>query len=282
MRKILRDLKWINPESENPNDISFTLSPTHDYTIERTDTGVDVRTYNRITGRSGRVPDFDTCEDVQAWVENIHAEEKIQEWCNPPEITATAKCCQWFEVANPEPVLENVVVQTGVHCEEVAEMFDALGEDNAAKVVREVAARYKDSDPQAVETMADILLNMARLDAFTDSMLDQVVTSNGSMSNMGIGPEKLLKRVNASNFSKFVDGKAVRLTPNGKIQKGPDAFKPELFKYLEITGDKLLESLKPYDSQKVGFEHDGMIYHTTTPPVAIDAPVSVSIVDDEL
>lgn len=244
--KLLKPLKWTNPNNGNENDMSFTPSPTHDYTIEAVGERFDVRYHNRFTEVSDRTPDFDTLEAAQIWVGDTHAEEKILEWCVPYPQSTLARCSEWFMVANPNPVLENVVVQLGVHCEEVAEMFDVMGEKDAAAAVRAVAKKYKASAPEAMQEMADILLDEARTDGFTDAIIDQAVTGNGTLTNMGVDIEILLTRVNESNFSKFVEGKAVRETPNGKIQKGPDYFEPNLCDYIELSGEALLESLEPY------------------------------------
>lgn len=244
--QLLKQLNWANPNNGNDNDVLGAPSPTHDYIIEAVDERFDVRYHNRFTEESGRTPDFETLETAQIWVQVKHAEEKILEWCVPYHKGPLARCSEWFIVANPEPVLENVVVQVGVHCEEVAEMFDAMKESDAAAAVRAVAKRYKASNPAAMQEMADILLDDARLDEFADAIVDQAVTGNGTLTNMGVNIYKLLVRVNESNFSKFVDGKAVRETPNGKIQKGPDYFPPNLTEYIELSGDALLASLEPY------------------------------------
>lgn len=252
MQQLLKPLKWNKPENDNENDILGAPSPTHDYIVEVVNDRFDVRYHNRFTGESDRNPDFKTLEEAQIWVQDKHAEEKVREWCLPYVKGPLERCVEWFTTANPEPVLENVVVQQGVHCEEVAEMFDSMGENKLAADVRKVAARYKSADSEAMVEMAHILNNEVRLDEYVDSLIDQLVTLAGDLSNMGVDGSALLARVNASNFSKFVDGKPVRLTPNGKIQKGPDYFKPDLSNYIELSGDKLLEELKDYNDEYIG------------------------------
>lgn len=250
--KLLKPLNWTKPNNDNDNDILGAPSPTHDYIVEAVGNRFDVRYHNRFTTESDRNPDFKTLEAAQSWVQDKHAEEKIREWCLPFVPGPLERCAEWFTTANPEPVLENVVVQQGVHCEEVAEMFDSMGENKLAAEVRKVAKRYKAADSEAMVEMAHILNTEVRLDEYVDSLIDQIVTLTGDLSNMGVDGPALLARVNASNFSKFVEGKPVRLTPNGKIQKGPDYFKPELSKHIKLSGDKLLEELSEYNDEYLG------------------------------
>ena len=62
---------------------------------------------------------------------------------------------------------------------------------------------------------------------FLDSLADQVVTSVGVAHCAGMNMTEACKRVNASNWSKFVDGQPV-FNEAGKIAKGPDYRKPNL------------------------------------------------------
>lgn len=60
-----------------------------------------------------------------------------------------------------------------------------------------------------------------------DSLCDQIVTAIGVAHMMGFDIESALNEVNRSNWSKFIDGKAV-FDENGKIAK-PDTYsKPDL------------------------------------------------------
>ena len=244
-QNILLPLAWAPNKNKNPNDLEDCKSPIHDYILEADDDRFIVRYHNRITGESDNNPDFKTIQEAKKWVQNTHAERKIGEWVRPIQ-SSIERCAEWFQVANPKPVLTNVVVQNGVHLEEMAEMLEALNEPEAAALVHKIAARYKAASADAMETMAEILNDEELTDKWADSMVDQIVTATGTLTNATINAETLLVRVNESNFSKFVDGKPVRVTENGKIMKGPHYFEPELSDYIEITGEELLKELATY------------------------------------
>lgn len=247
MKKVLLPLKWKNVENDNENDLVETKSPIHDYIVVADEDTFNVRYFNRITGESGNCPDFATIQDAQVWVQDTHAEEKIQAWLLKEPLTALSHCAMWFIIAYPAPVLENVVVQHGVHLEEISEMFQEFeGGDALVKQLKELGNEFKASKPEHMEAMARLLQDEDGVDRYVDSLVDQIVTATGVLTHMGVSAERVLSRVNASNFSKFVDNQAVRDTPNGKIQKGPGYFEPNLKRYFTVCGESLLESLKPY------------------------------------
>ena len=64
-----------------------------------------------------------------------------------------------------------------------------------------------------------------------DSLADQIVTAVGVARMFELDIVGALKEVNASNYSKFVDGKPL-FDENGKIKKGPNYFKPDLSKFV--------------------------------------------------
>lgn len=66
---------------------------------------------------------------------------------------------------------------------------------------------------------------------FLDSLCDQVVTASGVGQHCGFPVVEALAEVNDSNWSKFVDGKAI-VDANGKIMKGPDYFKANLEQFV--------------------------------------------------
>ncbi|MFP3556394.1 hypothetical protein [Paraburkholderia sp. SIMBA_054] len=66
---------------------------------------------------------------------------------------------------------------------------------------------------------------------FLDAICDQIVTGTGVAQHLGFPLVEAMDEVNASNFSKFVDGKAV-VDANGKIMKGPDFYKPDLSQFV--------------------------------------------------
>lgn len=128
----------------------------------------------------------------------------------------------WFETAVPEPTDKNRAVQIGCHYEEVIEMADALGDGEFEIDIGPLARTYKEfcSVPVGSVDKTELL----------DALCDQIVTAVGVAHMFGMDIETALAEVNASNWSKFVDGKPV-FNEHGKIAKGPNYFKPQIEKF---------------------------------------------------
>lgn len=137
----------------------------------------------------------------------------------------------WFKKAVPEPNNKNIHTQLGVHFEEVAEMLLALsGDDDQTEVLLHNAYL-------ANHLLAEHLKNNVgalNLDMTTeskvellDALCDQIVTATGVGYMLGMNLSMALEEVNASNYSKFVNGEPI-FNENKKIMKGPNYFKPSL------------------------------------------------------
>ena len=137
----------------------------------------------------------------------------------------------WFKKAVPEPNSKNIHTQLGVHFEEVAEMLLALsGNDDQTEVLLHNAYL-------ANHLLAEHLKNNVgalNLDMTTeskvellDALCDQIVTATGVGYMLGMNLPMALEEVNASNYSKFVNGEPI-FNENKKIMKGPNYFKPSL------------------------------------------------------
>jgi predicted HAD superfamily Cof-like phosphohydrolase len=120
-------------------------------------------------------------------------------------------------------------VQAGVHFEEVGEMLDALSPidpqtsylvDEANKAIKALASHLKTTTPMHQ-------LNRANDVDMIDSLCDQIVTAIGVAHSFDYNIAGALWEVDASNWSKFVDGRPL-FDSNGKIAKGPDYFKANL------------------------------------------------------
>lgn len=132
----------------------------------------------------------------------------------------------WFDAAVPEPTDKNRAVQIGCHFEEVGEMCDTIYETPVNPVstsVKNIAQFFKVECPG----VAKHEVNRTEL---LDALCDQVVTAVGVAHMFGMDIETALAEVNASNWSKFVDGKPV-FNEHGKIAKGPNYFKPQIEKF---------------------------------------------------
>lgn len=137
----------------------------------------------------------------------------------------------WFKKAVPEPNNKNIHTQLGVHFEEVAEMLLALsGDDDQTEVLLHNAylanyllANHLKNSVGALNLDMTIESKVELLDA----LCDQIVTATGVGYMLGMNLPMALEEVNASNYSKFVNGEPI-FNENKKIMKGPSYFKPSL------------------------------------------------------
>lgn len=136
----------------------------------------------------------------------------------------------WHERARPNPTDKDFNVQLGCHFEEIAEMLSVISPSDEQG--------YRDQaviDAEEAVTILAGLLKSGQLDvsflldrkAFLDSIADQVVTAVGVGHCARMKTAEAIDRVNASNWSKFVDGQPV-FNEQGKIAKGPDYAPPNL------------------------------------------------------
>jgi len=133
----------------------------------------------------------------------------------------------WFEVAIPEPTIEQACVQIGCHYEEVIEMMSATDDLS----ITLASKRYKQQNSFYVDNIGFISESQSKKVELLDSLCDQIVTAIGVAHMLGMDIEGALKEVNRSNHSKFVDGKAV-FNDQGKISKGKHYRAPELDKFI--------------------------------------------------
>lgn len=135
----------------------------------------------------------------------------------------------WFEIAIPEPTIEQACIQIGCHYEEVAEMAESMGDDDVQHSLEVVSDDYKAVMDWCHASASDYR-ESTRIDLL-DSLCDQIVTAIGVAHMLGMDIEGALEEVNRSNHSKFVDGKAV-FNEQGKIDKGEFYSRPELDKFI--------------------------------------------------
>lgn len=141
---------------------------------------------------------------------------------------------EWFQKALPHQTCKNAQVQMGVHFEEVKEMLDCItaGDGTSAALLRDAkeALHALAEDMKQNQNLVYTLLPHDRLNMI-DAIADQLVTAVGSAHTFDMDPVGALDEVNASNYSKFVDGQAI-FNKNGKIAKGPDYYRPDLRPYI--------------------------------------------------
>ena len=132
----------------------------------------------------------------------------------------------WHEKARPVPSPFDMNVQTGCHFEEVMEMVAVMSGND----------EYSDMLIDRLHTALTVValgLKQGTLKfhikpenraEFLDSLCDQIVTSVGVGHCAGMNMSEAVRRVNASNWSKFKNGKP-EFDKNGKIMK-PDTYTP--------------------------------------------------------
>ena len=136
---------------------------------------------------------------------------------------------EWFKAAKPEPTVKDAWVQIGCHYEEVAEMADALWDEEVLESAENTANNYKDTEDCFIYFLED--LSESQRIQLLDAICDQIVTAVGVAYMMGMDIEGALVEVNRSNWSKF-DGGVPVFNEQGKIAKGVQYTPPELSDYI--------------------------------------------------
>lgn len=130
----------------------------------------------------------------------------------------------WHKRARPTVTDRDFQVQLGCHFEEVVEMLESLSG------VGESADALVNTGVNVLTLLANNLKNgqiKVRINSrrgFLDSVADQVVTGVGVAHCAEMNGSEAIKRIDSSNWSKFVDGHPVFDT-NGKIAK-PTTYQP--------------------------------------------------------
>ena len=137
---------------------------------------------------------------------------------------------EWFKAAKPEPTVKDAWVQIGCHYEEVAEMADALWDEEVLESAENAADNYKDYTEDCFIHFLEDLSESQRI-KLLDAICDQIVTAVGVAYMMGMDIEGALAEVNRSNWSKFEGGVPV-FNEQGKIAKGAEYTPPELSDYI--------------------------------------------------
>lgn len=228
IENLLKPIKWFDFDDIHGNKTSTTATIICEYDVEASESGYEVNYYNRQTeAPSKTATGFKTVEEAKQWAWE-HYIEKMTPYLNADPLTETVN---WFKEAKPEPTIEDECVQQGVMFEEVYELLDALGlsESDAGRGLKHLAYLFKTKQPYAIKLLAN-LTNEQHIERL-DAMCDIVVTAAGSSYTNKDDFISALKEVNASNWSKFENGKAVT-DENGKIVKGEGYFKPQLDRFV--------------------------------------------------
>lgn len=220
IKELLKPLEWQGKKpAEGESYRALAVSPVTRYVITDDGRRVKVIYHNFTEDEPAKTkPGFSSVAEAKDWVQSEHYPSKMAKWLNPDPLTDTVN---WFKEAKPEPTDKDKLTQIGCHYEEVGEMNEALlGEDTWQ--MEKLSNHYK--------AARQVPHQMNKLELL-DSLADQIVTAVGVAYMMGFDIIGALTEVNASNWSKFENGKAVT-DENGKIIKGSGYFKPELDKFV--------------------------------------------------
>ena len=172
--------------------------------------------------------DFEKFEPVLGSSEN-----PIQDVESTPEFEAVepvseplADTLKWFELAVPEPTIENICVQFGCDLEEQSEILRACNLPSLAEEVESYANDFK-----AKKTWCMNAINLIDKTELLDGLIDRQVTGLGLGYMLKMNMIAAANEVNRSNFSKFENGKPV-FDDNGKIKKGANYTPPQLGEFV--------------------------------------------------
>lgn len=233
IKELLKPLEWQGKKpAEGESYRALAVSPVTRYVITDDGRKVKVIYHNFTEDEPAKTkPGFSSVAEAKDWVQGEHYPSKMAKWLNTDPLTDTVN---WFEVAKPEPTDKDKLVQIGCHFEEVCEHLEAMGCETGelGAMAYELKTYTKEQPDSVISKKLNEFNNLDLLDA----LADQIVTAVGVAYMMGFDIIGALKEVNASNWSKFENGKAVT-DENGKIIKGSGYFKPELEKHLGGSND---------------------------------------------
>lgn len=230
IENLLKPIKWFDFDDIHDNKTSTTATIICEYDVEASGSGYEVNYYNRQTeAPSKTATGFKTIEEAKQWAWE-HYIEKMTPYLNADPLTDTVN---WFKEAKPEPTAKDTTTQLGCVFEEVAELASSLGFfDDLVEHLNNEADFFKGMNENVSKGWLKTLNGIDVLDATTDIK----VTLVGFEYMMGYNGNGALQEVNASNYSKFVNGKAIT-DDNGKIIKGENYFEPDLDKFVGGSDD---------------------------------------------
>jgi hypothetical protein len=126
---------------------------------------------------------------------------------------------EWHRRACPDPTQRDLDVGLGCHLEEVGEMLAAMQFDAQHETYRRDTLAMIEMLAHALKKGEATIVVLDRKEV-CDGIADQIVTGTGFGYRLGMNIPHAVERVDFSNWTKFVDGKAL-FNENRKIIKGP-------------------------------------------------------------
>lgn len=138
----------------------------------------------------------------------------------------------WFQQARPRPTQKDIMVQTGVHFEEIGEMLEEMQGQcpSSIRLLREARVAI---NKLASALKSNSIKYMVKSDlAFLDSLADQYVAGVGVGHAFGYDMPEAYDEVNRSNWSKFDEQGNPVFQANGKIAKHQNYTPPNLVPFI--------------------------------------------------
>lgn len=131
----------------------------------------------------------------------------------------------WHALARPAPSEDDLRVQIGCHFEEIVEMLKTIVVDSKSQNLLSDAMVSLHLLGDWLKT-GQATVEIEDRKEMLDALCDQIVTAVGVGYCAGMQITEAVKRVDDSNWSKFVDGQPVK-NAHGKIAKGPNYREPD-------------------------------------------------------
>lgn len=196
----------------------------HRFTIRAENNKYRLQCLNLITDKVIDIIDRDTQAEVIAEA-NLRNKYYARDFIEPVS-GPLADTLKWFELAVPEPTIENICVQFGCDLEEQSEILRACNLPSLAEEVESYANDFK-----AKRTWCMNAINRIDKTELLDGLIDRQVTGLGLGHMLKMNMIAAANEVNRSNFSKFENGKPV-FDDNGKIKKGANYTPPQLQEFI--------------------------------------------------
>lgn len=216
---MIKKLAWQNIE----HGIT-AVGINHRFTIQAENNKHRLHCLNLITDKVIDIIDRDTQAEVIAEA-NLRNKYYARDFIEPVSDTLS-DTLKWFELAVPEPTIENICVQFGCDLEEQSEILRACNQHSLAEQVESYANDFK-----AKRTWCMNAINCIDKTELLDGLIDRQVTGLGLGYMLKMNTIAAASEVNRSNWSKFENGKPV-FDDNGKIKKGANYTPPQLEEFI--------------------------------------------------
>lgn len=223
------EIEWkTEQETETDGFCSYEANTaTHKYRIYYSDVMKSwMCTYYRFSKPETKHKYLPTAQELKEWVEQTHYPSALIKAGFKPVSEPLADTLKWFELAVPEPTIENICVQFGCDLEEQSEIFRACNLPSLAEDVESYANDFKAKKPWCMNA-----INLIDKTELLDGLIDRQVTGLGLGYMLKMNMIAAANEVNRSNFSKFENGKPV-FDDNSKIKKGENYTPPQLGEFV--------------------------------------------------